>query len=181
MKRLVLAFVLCLLLGGCSPAGVDPSAIAEYYASLEETELEAAVSTASGPMIEFELRVNRSDGEDLVTILAPEGVAGITARIGKDRTALEYQGAVAETLLPGVPGFTPCDAVTGLLDDLAREVPASATLCRTEAGEAVQLCYTRRLSDGSTAEKLVWLAPDLRLQRAEFFLSGQLVMTLRSK
>ena len=68
--------------------------------------MEAAVSTVTGPVIDFGLRVTRSGEEDTVLILAPEGVAGITARIGADRTVLEYQGAVAETLLPGVPGFT---------------------------------------------------------------------------
>lgn len=173
--------LICLALCGCSPAGVEPGAIADHYAALTEVTMEAAVSTAAGPVIDFELRVTRSGGEDTVLILAPEGVAGITARIGADRTALEYQGAVAETLLPGVPGFSPCDAVTGLLDDLAHEVPVSANLCSTGEGEAIQLNYACRLADGTQSEKLVWLAPDYSLQRAEFFLSGSLVMTLRVK
>lgn len=174
-------FLFSLTLCGCSPAGVEPGAIADHYTALTEVTMEAAVSTVTGPVIDFELRVTRSGGEDTVLILAPEGVAGITARIGADRTVLEYQGAAAETLLPGVPGFTPCDAVTGLLDDLAHEVPVSANLCSTGEGEAIQLNYARRLADGTQTEKLVWLTPEYRLQRAEFFLAGSLVMTLQVK
>jgi len=172
---------LCLLLCGCSPAGVDMDAVADHYAAMTDAELEVTVAVTAGTCLSFDLRVQRGGEEDLVTILAPEGVAGISARIGPDRTALEYRGAVAETLLPGVPGFTPCDAVTGLLDDLASAVPVSAALVQTDQGETIQLCYSRRLTEGYTGEKLVWLAPDYSLRRAEFFLQGGLVMTLQVK
>lgn len=180
LKRFV-PLLACLLLCGCSPAGVDADAIAEHYAGLQEYSIQVTASTAVGTVMEFELRVDRSPEEDTVTILAPEGIAGITARIRQGSTALEYKGAVAETLLPGIPGFTPCDGVTGLLNDLAGATPASATRCRTESGESIQLCYSGRLQDGQQTEKLVWLDPDYRLQRAELFVSGGLVMTIQAK
>ena len=172
---------LCLLLCGCSPAGVDPEAIRSYYAAAGDCAYTFRVATSGAAAMTFELRLQRQGDTDLVTILAPEGVAGISARVGGDRTLLEYRGAVAETLLPGVPGFTPCDGLTGLLDDLAAATPASCALVPTGEGESILLSYLCRPAQGMEGEKQVWLTPDYRLQRAEFFLAGSLVMTLEVK
>ena len=54
--------------------------------------------------------------EALLTLTAPETVAGLTARIEEDEGWLEYDGAILETgeLAPG--GLTPMGAIPALLE-----------------------------------------------------------------
>lgn len=56
------------------------------------------------------------EGETVLTITAPENVAGITARILEGETALEYDGMRVETGPLDGSGMSPVDAVPVLLD-----------------------------------------------------------------
>ena len=60
--------------------------------------------------------VGAGEGETVLTITAPENVAGITARILEGETALEYDGMRVETGPLDGSGMSPVDAVPVLLD-----------------------------------------------------------------
>ena len=74
------------------------------------------------------------EGETVLTLTAPENVAGTTARIAKGETALEYDGVMLETGPLNSEGLAPVDAVPALLR-YAREGFAAECALEGEEGE----------------------------------------------
>ena len=60
----------------------------------------------------------RRDGETVLTVTAPELVAGITARIAQGETVLEYDGAGLSLGLLDGSGLTPVSAVTACMEQI---------------------------------------------------------------
>ena len=97
MRRSLLICVLMMTMTSCAAQAV---VTADYGQRVYRYELSAAVN-----------------GEEaLLTLTAPETVAGLTARIEEDEGWLEYDGAILETgeLAPG--GLTPMGAIPALLE-----------------------------------------------------------------
>ena len=112
--------------------------------------------------------------EDRVTILSPDSVAGVTAHLKNGVASLEYDDLAVETLLPGLRGFVPADAVSGLLDDLAGDVPDAWGL----RGDELELTYSGE-QNGVRTQKIVWLsADDLHLLGGELYLDDRLILTV---
>lgn len=181
LKRIILMALILCGLAGCSGEEVDPKAIAQYYAGLEGVTIEAEITVNSGALAEYDILFTRTAEGDRVEILRPESLAGIRATILPDKAAIEYDGMALETMLPGISGFVPADAVTGMLDDLAKGVPEYYGKEELEGYPAVVLSYIREL-EGTTARKLIWVERETgRPLRAEFYLDELMVMEVGVK
>ncbi len=101
MKRLCLPFVLalCLLLSGCG-SGVKKqyeqfsSALVQRDSLSFTARLRAEYEDKTA---EFTLKYARDESGQTITVTEPEIIAGISARIAGDGTALEYDGMILDT------------------------------------------------------------------------------------
>ncbi len=101
------------------------------------------------------------DGETVLTLTAPENVAGTTARIAGGETALEFDGVMVETGPLSDTGLSPIDAVPALLG-YARE--GFLAECVMEDWEGEQrlhaVCRDPEKAPGEGIECDLWFAPD---------------------
>lgn len=100
------------------------------------------------------------EGETLLTLTAPENVAGTVARVSAGETALEYDGVMMETGPLNTAGLSPIDAIPALLS-YARE--GFAAECVLEEGEAPRLhvvCRDPTKEPGTGTEAELWFAPE---------------------
>lgn len=98
------------------------------------------------------------EGETLLTITAPENVAGTTARISAGETALEYDGVMLETGPLNSEGLSPVDAIPALLS-YAREGFAAECALEGEEGEPRTLhvvCRDPEKEPGMGMEAELW-------------------------
>ena len=160
--------ILCLLLSACGGAGTDSSLeqrvleIRGDYLSMTACGASAEVKADYGQRV-YDFAMTFSwirDGEMVITVTAPEEVAGITARLEEGETALEYDGVRLETGPLDPSGLSPVDAIPALLT-CARE--GFIAECGTELlGEAETLRLCCRDPDGqpgSGQEIQLWLDP----------------------
>lgn len=161
--------MLCLLLAGCGGAG--PASTAEQralelrgnYLSMTAMTAHAAVTADYGRRIyEYELDLAWArEGETVLTVTAPENIAGVTARLAAGETALEFDGVRLETGPLDSGGMSPIDAVPALLA-AARE--GFIAECGTEAlgeAEALRICCRDPDSPAGTGREVtLWLDPD---------------------
>ena len=104
----------------------------------------------------------RREGETLLTITAPENVAGTAAHIAAGETALEYDGVMLETGPLNTRGLAPVDAVPALLR-YAREGFAAECALEGEEGEEKRLhviCRDPETKPGEGIEAELWFAPE---------------------
>lgn len=172
MKRLYLPVLLicCLLLSACA----SRSAEARYQGFAQSVEEADALSLEAGiraeyedRTLEFRLRCER-DGEGCtVSVLAPETMAGIRARLTEGSSTLAYESLVIDTGDLDAYGLSPVNALPLLLGTMAGGHLES---CWTEAGqEAFQLIADDHLS------ATVYFEPEtMTPQEAELFSDGHL-------
>ena len=122
MRRSLLICVLMMTLslsacgggGGGSEAEELALTIRGEYLAMTSCAAQAVVTADYGQRVyRYELSAAVNGEEALLTLTAPETVAGLTARIEEDEGWLEYDGAILETgeLAPG--GLTPMGAIPG--------------------------------------------------------------------
>lgn len=168
----------CLLAGGCGGAEFDIDTMREVYTQAESVTAEAAITTHSGVLADYVVSFVRQDGVSTVTLLEPESLAGISARTFAGRAEIEYDDVAVETLLPPVSGFVPADALAGVIDDLAGGVPVDYSTVEMDGGERIALTFEMTFEDYA-GQKRVWLdAGTLAVTRAEFYLDGQMIMSM---
>ena len=125
MRRSLLICVLMMTLslsacgggGGGSEAEELALTIRGEYLAMTSCAAQAVVTADYGQRVyRYELSAAVNGEEALLTLTAPETVAGLTARIEEDEGWLEYDGAILETgeLAPG--GLTPMGAIPALLE-----------------------------------------------------------------
>lgn len=168
----------CLLAGGCGSTEFDIEAMRKVYTQAESVTAEAAITTHSGVLADYVVSFVRQDGVSTVTLLEPESLAGISARTFEGRAEIEYEDVAVETLLPPVSGFVPADAMAGVIDDLSGGVPVDYSTVEAEGGERIALTFETVFEDYD-GQKRVWLDADtLAVTRAEFYLDGQMIMSM---
>ena len=127
-KALSCVLMITLLLSGCR-AGSGGNTPEEEALALRETYQALAGWSASADLsvcytetvYDFSLDAQwRRDGETVLTVTAPELVAGITARVAQGETVLEYDGAGLSLGLLDVSGLTPVYAVTAFMVQIQR-------------------------------------------------------------
>lgn len=122
-KALSCVLMMTLLLSGCQagPVGETPEeaalALRQEYQTLAGWSAVVDVSVCySEAVFDFTLDAKwRREGETVLTVTAPELVAGITARVAEGETVLEYDGAGLSLGLLDGAGLTPVSAVTALM------------------------------------------------------------------
>lgn len=118
------------------------------------------------------------EGETVLTLTAPENVAGAVAHISRGETALEYDGAMLETGPLCAEGLAPIDALPALLG-YARE--GFLAECVQEEWDGVELlhvtCREAEAAPGEGAEAQLWFVPESgALHRAELSDGGVTVV-----
>ena len=127
-KALSCVLMITLLLSGCraGSGGNTPEeealALRERYQALAGWSAAMDVSVCyTETVYDFSMDVQwRRDGETVLTVTAPELVAGITARVAQGETVLEYDGAGLSLGLLDDSGLTPVSAVTACMEQIQR-------------------------------------------------------------
>ena len=127
-KALSCVLMITLLLSGCraGSGGNTPEeealALREAYQALAGWSASADLSVCyTETVYDFSLDAQwRRDGETVLTVTAPELVAGITARVAQGETVLEYDGAGLSLGLLDDSGLTPVSAVTACMEQIQR-------------------------------------------------------------
>ena len=120
----VLMIILGLNLAACGPVGEGNRAeqlaldIRAEYLTMESCTASLMVRADYGQRV-YEYAIDLSyakQGETVLSVTAPENIAGVTARIQAGETVLEYDGVRVETGPLNESGMSPVDAVPVLMD-----------------------------------------------------------------
>ena len=155
MKRVCLPLlaIVCLLLTGCAGHEVEKA-----YAGFSEHK------TAK-----FTLSYTEDDSGGAVTVLAPELIAGVTARVEPGSTVLQYDGVVLDTGSLDSLGLSPMSSLPVL-------VQAMKSGHLDSYGEEDGL-YVCRLEPNDEYRVAVWFEPDGMVpQRAELESGGRVTV-----
>lgn len=99
----------------------------------------------------------RREGETLLTLTAPELVAGTVAHIAAGETALEYDGTMLETGPLNGEGLSPVDALPALLRYAREGFAAECVLEGTEEGQKLRvICRDPEEEPGAGSEAQLW-------------------------
>ena len=125
-KLTACVLMMTLLLSGCQAgtAGETPEdaalAVREEYKALAGWSATVDVSVCySETVYDFTLDARwQRKGETVLTVTAPDLLAGVTARIAEGETVLEYDGSGLSLGLLDGEGLTPVSAVTALMEQI---------------------------------------------------------------
>ena len=124
MKRICLPvlLILCLLLSACSSAAEGKfRAFSEDLAARDSLHFKAKLR-AEYPdrTLDFTLDYALQDGEQRVTVLEPESIRGVRARLLPGETRLEYEGLLLDAPALGCAELSPMSALPLLVETLRR-------------------------------------------------------------
>lgn len=167
MKKILVLIPLlsCLLLAGCgSAARPQFDAFSQELAQRDALSFTAEL-TAAYPdrTASFSLRYALEGDVQRVTVLAPGRISGISARVEKGGTALEYDGLILDTGDLDSYGLTPMSALPMLVDALCTGHPDA--FWEEDGHEAVELL----VDDHTTVQ--VWFDEGIPC-RAELICDG---------
>lgn len=177
-KRLICVLMTTLLLAGCGRRGGNEGeelalTIRGEYLAMDGCAARAAVTADYGQRVyRYEMAVAVSGGETLLTLSAPETVAGLTARMAGEENLLEFDGLSVETGPLDEDGLTPVSAIPALLE-AARS--GYITACALEEDGAVLRvdCGDPAGSPGTGTETALWFdAATHALTRGEISTDG---------
>ena len=174
MKKTLICFSLlfCLLLTGCANPARDRFDAFSQELSQRDSLSFTADLTAAYPdrSAEFSLRYELDDGVQRVTVLSPQRISGITARMEESSTALEYDGLILDTGNLDAYGLTPMSALPRLADALRK---GHADAFWTEDGmDAVEIL----VDDGCAVR--VWFDDAFVPHRAELVSDGVVTVSI---
>ncbi len=168
------------LLTGCS-AVKNPEEIAasvkDVYASASSIETVANVTSDLNEermtyQIGYDYQTKNDTTTAVMTVLAPESIAGITAEVTGEDFTFSYDGTELETAMPDRKGLTPADVITYLLYDLMNTVPEQVWM----EGELLALRF-EEVTDECTAVKEVYLHEQTgALSEARIYCDGKQIM-----
>ena len=177
-KRLLCVLMMTLLLAGCGQTGGNEAeelalTIRGEYLALDACSAQTAVTADYGQRVyEYELAVSVDGEETVLTLSAPETVAGLTARLAGPDSFLECDGLSVETGPLDGDGLTPVSAVPALLE-AARS--GYITACALEEDGALLRvdCGDPAGSPGTGTEYALWFdAATHALTRGEISADG---------
>lgn len=164
MRRLTACVLMTiLLLSGCQAGGGGESAdelaaaIRDEYQHMAGWSATADLTADYGEKVfDFTLDVQwQREGETVLTITAPELLSGITARVAKGETVLEYDGAGLSLGLLDGDGLTPVSAVTALMARIDQGYMAQCGWTGPEDSQLSVLCRDPELAAGQGTEFLL--------------------------
>lgn len=185
-KALSCVLMITLLLSGCraGSAGESPEeaalALREAYQALAGWSAGVDISVCySEAVFDFSLDARWSrKGETVLTITAPELVAGITARVAPGETVLEYDGAGLSLGLLDQSGLTPVSAVTAVMGQIEQGYMAKCAWAG-ENEEYLQISFQdpEREPNAGTQFLLTFDRASQALLSAEVSTAGETVLT----
>lgn len=189
MRRLTACvLMMTLLLSGCKAGsgGEAPEeaalALRERYQALAGWSAGVDVSVCyTETVYDFTLEAQwRRKGETVLTVAAPEEVAGITARIAGGETVLEYDGAGLSLGLLDESGLTPVSAVTACMEQIETGWMARCAWAG-ENEEYLQISFQdpELEPNAGTQFLLTFGREDFALLSAEVSAAGDRVLTAR--
>lgn len=175
-----------LLLSACAGGRVSEAEELTNRARTAYLEL-TACSGSAGVTADYGLRVYdyaldfsyEREGATVLTLTAPENVAGVTATIAQGETGLEFDGVAVETGPVDPSGLSPLDAIPALLT-YAREGYVAECALEGEEGREETLhliCRDPEKGPGEGLECELWLDREsLALLRGELSQGGLTVI-----
>lgn len=187
-KALPCVLMMALLLTACGgerQAAAEELAhrVREEYASLSGWKGVMEVTADYGDSVyDFTLDVVwRREGDTVLTVTAPELIAGVTARVGPEGAFLEYDGASLGTGPLTGDGLSPLELVPRMMGELLTGYMAACDYERE--GESVLLrvvCRDPDRMEGEGAQWALYFDSDSRgLRRVEVSDGGVMVLTAR--
>ena len=174
-RRLFCVLMMTLLLTGCGEAGVSEGeelalTIRGEYLAMENCAAHAAITADYGQRVyQYEMEVSVSEEDTVLTLSAPETVAGLTARITGEDSFLEFDGTAVET---DSSGLTPVSALPALLE-AARSGYITACALEEEGALLRVDCGDPTGSPGQGTETALWFdAAAHTLVRGEISVDG---------
>lgn len=178
MRKCLVCVLMIILLTGCGAAeGSEAEELAltirGEYLAIDSCAVQAAITADYGQRVyQYEMAAAVNGDETVLTLSAPETVAGLTARItGKDGL-LEFDGVAVETGPLDGQGLTPVSALPALLE-AARS--GYITACALEEDGALLRvdCGDPAGSPGRGTETVLWFdAATHALVRGEVSVDG---------
>lgn len=179
MILLALSLTAC---GGDKERGAEEGMLAIRSKYLEMTDCSGHMDmTADYGRRVYDYGVDFSwakDGETVLTLTAPENVAGAAAHISKGETALEYDGTVLETGPLNSEGLSPIDALPALLAYVREGFLAECVLEEWDGTSLLHVtCREPEATPGEGTEAQLWFVPETAaLYRAEISEDGATVI-----
>ena len=165
-----------LLLSGCGGGNeVEDLALAirDELTAAQVLTAQASVTADYGQRVYgFELTMEAGPEETILTLTAPETVAGITARLRGEENTLEYDGLSVETGPLDEDGLTPVSALPALLEAAEGGYLTACTL--EEDGSVLRVdCGDPEGTPGTGVETTLWFdAASHALTRGEITVDG---------
>lgn len=160
-KCLVCVLMTTLLLAGCGQGGGNEAeelalTIRGEHLAMNGCAARAAVTADYGQRVyRYEMAVSVTGEETLLTLSAPETVAGLTARMTGEENLLEFDGVSVETGPLDDNGLTPVSAVPALLE--AAKTGYITACALEEDGTVLRVdCGDPAGSPGTGAETALW-------------------------
>ena len=182
---LVLTMTLCLTLTCCGGEGGSQAEqlaldIRGEYLAMEGCTASMEVTADYGQRVyEYSMDLSwQREGESVLTLTAPENVAGVTARLAEGETALDYDGVRVETGPLDTTGLSPVSAVPVLLDYAQSGYIAACGMETVEEREVLRVdCRDPEGTPGTGRECVLRFDPDSHaLLRGELSQDGYTVI-----
>lgn len=177
-KYLICVLMTALLLTGCGQGGGNEAeelalTIRGEYLALDSCAAQAAVTADYGQRVyQYELAAAVNGEETVLTLSAPETVAGLTARITGEESRLEFDGVAVETGPLDENGLNPVSAIPALLGAARSGYITGCAL--EEEGTCLRVdCGDPSGSPGSGTEMVLWFdAATHAIARGEISVDG---------
>ena len=119
------------------------------------------------------------DGETVLTLTAPEDLAGLTARVEQGRSRLEFDGITLDTGELTGEGLTPLELVPALMEWTRTGFMAQCVYENLDEVPALRVQFRDPdMQAGTGTECAAWFARTSHaLLRAELFWNGELVLS----
>lgn len=186
MRRILsCVLMMTLLLCACKAGGGETPeeaalAVRDAYLAAAGWNGEADITASVGDKVfDFTLAVQwRRDGETVLAVIAPELLSGITARIAKGETVLEYDGAGLSLGLLDGKGLTAVSMVPWLMEQIDKGYMAKCAWAG-EGGTQLQITFREpEARPGAGTEYLaVFDRESCALLWAEVSVDGESVLT----
>lgn len=182
MRKVFSLFALMMLLlplGSCFWGGEGQKAldaaltIRGEYLAMSDFSTQVQLRADYGQRVyDYTLDVSSTKDEMVLTVAAPELIAGVTARLKAEQSFLEYDDVCIETGPLNSDGLTPISAVPAILEAVRG---AYITSCCFDDGGILQVYYGDPDSPpGTGTEYVLWFQPETsNLTRGEISVDGR--------
>lgn len=175
---IVVLFAVILMFSSCSEGFDGASECARRFSSVSAMDARVRI-IADFPSREATYIVDytyKKDGDDALTIRAPENVAGVGAVISKGSASLTFDGASLETGELSKNGISPLSAIPSLISVWNGGNIAEAHYMNLGENETAFVITRISSPDGETEYRTWFLKDNCAPVRAEIFSDGRRII-----